>query len=112
MKKAPFPEPKQEGMKPIEATRNAAHDSGLKNKEDLTMSKKSTNPAALDKLSDICGRAAAVYAMLDVIREECVVDGRICNAVSGAEIIAKSISDDLYAFRDEYRAAIEMEVAV
>lgn len=76
------------------------------------MDKKIKDPAKLDKLSDICGRAAAVYALLDVIREECTVDGRICNAVSGVEGIAKTVADDLYAFRDEYRDALEKAAAV
>lgn len=64
--------------------------------------KKTTNPAALDKLRDLCGRVDAVYAMLDVLHEECQTDRRIYDAVFGVVSLAKSISDDLYAFRADY----------
>lgn len=66
-------------------------------------STKSNAVPALDKLSDIYGRMDAVADMLDVIREECVVDGRICNAVYGVECLVKSIADDINAYRLELK---------
>ena len=49
-----------------------------------------------DALSDITNRAFAAD-LLDVIHEECAIDGRICNAVFGVEVLVKSIAADLSA---------------
>ena len=50
-----------------------------------------------DALSDITNRAFAAADLLDVIHEECAIDGRIRNAVFGVEVLVKSIADDLSA---------------
>lgn len=68
--------------------------------------KKTTNPAMLDKLGDIGGRMDSVYAMLDVIREDCAVDKRICDAIFGVECFVKSITESLDAFRAELEKAV------
>ena len=72
------------------------------------MNKKSTNPALFDTLGDIGGRMDAVYAMLDVIREECTSDRRICDAIFGVECFVKSVTESL----DAFRAELEKEAAV
>lgn len=65
------------------------------------MNEKKLNPALFDKLGDIGGRMDAVYAMLDVIREECTFDGRICDAIFGVECFVQSVTESLDAFRAE-----------
>ena len=70
------------------------------------MNKKSANPALFDKLGDIGGRVDAVYAMLDVIRDECVTDNRICDAIFGVECFVKSITESLNAFEAELEKAV------